>query len=110
MNQLDQQTEQKMKILKVVKEIESNLLSYSLYYAEACNEFAGPIFASLRSDNTASFEEMLQQRQAVANTVSNLSDLRFKPQTSHSRDNMLLLDQLAGSLKRYGSKSVLLKK
>ena len=26
----------------------SNLLLYSLYYAEACNEFAGPISASLR--------------------------------------------------------------
>ena len=39
----------------------SNLLSYSLYYAKACNEFAGPIFASLHLGNTAPFEEMLQQ-------------------------------------------------
>ena len=30
------------------KEFKSNLSLYSLYYAEVCNEFAGPISASLR--------------------------------------------------------------
>ena len=39
----------------------SNLSLYSLYYAEAFNELAGPIFASLRLGNTASFEEMSQR-------------------------------------------------
>ena len=34
----------------------SNLL-YSLYYTEAHNEFLGPIYASLRTGNTASFDE-----------------------------------------------------
>ena len=35
------------------------LLQSLLYEAEACNELAGPISASLRPDNTASFEEIL---------------------------------------------------
>ena len=47
----------------------SNLSLYLLYYAEACNEIAGPISASLRPGNTASFEEMAQRWQAVGNTV-----------------------------------------
>ena len=33
-------------------QFKSNLLLYTLYYAEACNEFAGPIFASLRPQAT----------------------------------------------------------
>ena len=37
--------------------IKLNILLYSLNYAEACNEFEGPIFALLQSDNTAPFEE-----------------------------------------------------
>ena len=46
----------------------SNLSLYSLYYAEACNEFAGPISTSLRPVNTTrSFEEMLQGWRAVGN-------------------------------------------
>ena len=64
-----------------------------MYYAKAFSEFARPIFASLHLGNTASFEEMLQQRQAVGNTVSNLIDQRFEPPTPEM--NMLLLDQLA---------------
>ena len=64
----------------------SNLLFYSLYYAEACNEFAGPIFASLRLGNTAPFEEMLQRWRAVGNTVSDLTSPRFEPQTYCSTD------------------------
>ena len=39
--------------------IKSNLSIYS-YYAEACNEFVKLISASLRPDNRAPFEEMLQ--------------------------------------------------
>ena len=36
--------------------------------------------------NIASFEEMLQRRQAVGNTVYNLTCPRFEPYTSRSRD------------------------
>ena len=64
----------------------SNLSLYSLYYAEAWNEMTGPIYASLRPGNTASFEEVLQRRQAIGDTVSDLTGPRFKPQTSRSRD------------------------
>ena len=67
-------------------QIKSNLSLYSLYYAEACNELAGPISASLRPGNTAPFEEMSQRWRAVGNTVSDLTGLRFEPQTSRSRD------------------------
>ena len=64
----------------------SNLSLYSLDYAEACNELAGPISASLRPGNTAPFEEMSQRWRAVGNTVSDLTGPRFEPQTSRSRD------------------------
>ena len=37
-----------------LEKIKSNLLLYSLYYAETCNELAGPTSASLRPDNTVS--------------------------------------------------------
>ena len=63
-----------------------NLSLYLLDYAEACNELAGPISASLRLGNTAPFEEMLQRWRAVGNTVSDLTGSRFEPQTSRSRD------------------------
>ena len=58
--------------------IKSNLSLYSLYYAEACNKLARPIFTLLRRANTAPFEEMLQRWRAVGNTVSNLTGLRFE--------------------------------
>ena len=48
--------------------LKSNVSLYSLYYAEACNELAGPI-ALLRPGNTAPFKEMLQRWQAIGNTV-----------------------------------------
>ena len=64
----------------------SNLSLYSLDYAEACNELAGPISTSLRPGNTAPFEEMLQRWRAVGNTASDLTGPRFEPQTSRSRD------------------------
>ena len=65
---------------------QSNLSLYSLYYAKACNELARAISASLRLDNTASFEEMSQRWWAVGNTVSDLTGPRFESQTFHSRD------------------------
>ena len=48
----------------------SNLSIYSVDYAEACNELARPISASLRPGNTAPFEEMSQWWRAVGSTVS----------------------------------------
>ena len=63
-----------------------SLSLYSLHYAEACNELAAPISASLRPGNTAPFEEMSQRWRAVGNTVSDLTGPRFEPQTSRSRD------------------------
>ena len=44
---------------------------------------------SLRLGNTAPLEEMLQQWQALGNTVSNLAGPRFEPQTSPSRDECI---------------------
>ena len=76
-------------------QIESNLSLYSLYHAEACNEFAGPISASLRTGNTAPFEEMSQRWRAIGNTVSDLTGPRFELRTSCSRDKCIRLDQLA---------------
>ena len=64
----------------------SNLSLYSLYCAEACNEFAGPISASLRPGNSALFEEMLQRWRVVGNTVSDLTGPKFEPQTYRSRN------------------------
>ena len=55
-------------------------------YAEACNELAAPISASLRPGNTSPFEEMSQRRRAVGNTVSDLIGPRFELQTSRSRE------------------------
>ena len=47
----------------------SNLLLCSLYYAEACNEFAGFFFTPLRPGNTAFFKELSQWWRAFGNTV-----------------------------------------
>ena len=73
----------------IIKQI-ANLSLYSLYDAEACNELAGPISASLHPGNTAPFEEMLQRWQAVDNTVSNLTGPRYEPQTSGSEDEHVI--------------------
>ena len=71
--------------------IKSNLSLYSLHYAKACNEFAGPISASLRPGYTATFEENFEEkllrRRDVGNSVSDLTCPRFEGlQTSHSTD------------------------
>ena len=66
-----------------------NLSLYTLYYAEACNEFARPIFASLRPSNTASLEEMSQRWRAVGNTVSNSTGPGFEPKTSSASDKRI---------------------
>ena len=46
----------------------------------------GPNSASLRLGNTSPFKEVLQQLQAVGNTVSDLTGPRFEPQTFRSRE------------------------
>ena len=74
------------KVMASSNQIKSNLSLYSLHYAEACNELAGPISASLRPGNTAPFEEMSLRWRAIGNTVSDLTGPRFEPQTSRSRD------------------------
>ena len=89
---------------KILNQIKSNFSLYSLYYAEACNELAGPISASLRPGNTAPFEEMLQRWRAVGNTVSDLTGLRFEPQTSRSRDERVTARPTGRSKKKNLSK------
>ena len=69
---------------------------YSLYYAEACYELAGPISVSLCLGNTACLEEMLLRWRAVGNTVSDLigpRDLNLQP--SAPQTNALPLYHLA---------------
>ena len=58
----------------------SNLSLYSLYYAKACNGFAGHIFESMRLGNTALFEEISQRWRAVRNTLSGLTGPNFELQ------------------------------
>ena len=45
---------------------------------------------SLLPGNTASFEEMSQWWQAINNTVFDLTNPRFEPQTSYSRDEHII--------------------
>ena len=70
--------------LKIFK---SNLSFYLLYYAEACYEYAEFISALLYPNYTAPFEEM--RWRAVGLTVSNLTGLKFKPQISYSKDELV---------------------
>ena len=64
--------------------IKSNLLLYSMHYAEACNKFVRPIFASLLPGSTF-FEEMSQRWPAVGNSVSNLTGPRFEQRRTRYR-------------------------
>ena len=78
------------------KKAKSNLSLLSLYYVEACNEFAEPISASYHPPNTAFFEEMSQRWQAVGNTVSDLTGSRSESHTSAQEINALPLNQTEG--------------
>ena len=70
---------------KELCKVKSNLSLCSLYYVEACYEFAGPISASFHPSNTGPFEEMSQRWRAVGNTAQfNRSDI--EPQISQSRN------------------------
>ena len=66
--------------------IKSNISSLSLFYAEACNKYAGPISASLHPNIIAPLKEMLQRFRIVGDTVSDLTGPRFELQTFRSRD------------------------
>ena len=83
-------------ILDIKKTIKSNLLFYSIYYADACNECAGPISVSMRLGNTATLKEISQQWRAIGNAVSDLTGPRFESRTSRFRDERVKLDLLAG--------------
>ena len=61
---------------------------------EACNEFVGPISASLCPSNTASFEEMSKRWRTIGDTVLNSTSLRFEPQTSRSRDERITIQPI----------------
>ena len=76
----------------------SNLSLYLLYYAVACNEFAGLISASLRPGNTASLKQMWQRWRAIGNTVFNFSGSRFEPLTSCSRDERVIARTTGGTM------------
>ena len=78
-------------------------LRYSLYYAEACNEFARPISTSLRLWATQLFSKKWCSGGELLATLSVLTSPRLKPQTSHSK-NTLPLIQLAGQLLTYFKK------
>ena len=62
--------------------IKSNPSLYSLYYAEACKELAGPISVQLHPGNTVPFDEMSHRWRDVGNTVSNLTCSRYKRVTA----------------------------
>ena len=58
----------------------------AVHYAEACNELAGTMYASLRPGDTVPFQEMSQRWRAVGNAVHVLTGPRFESQTSRSRE------------------------
>ena len=61
-----------------------------LYYVEGWSEFVGPIFSSLRPGITVPSKKMLQRWRTVHKTMPNLTDQRFEPQTSLSRDQNVI--------------------
>ena len=56
---------------------------------------------SLRLKNTALFKKMSQRWQAVGNTVFDLIDLSFEPQTSRSRDERVTAQPTEQSRKKH---------
>ena len=69
----------------IIQYIKENVSLYSLDYVEVCNEFPGPVSASLRPGSNALIEEMLQRWRSVGSTVCNLTGPLFEPQTTRSR-------------------------
>ena len=77
----------------------SNLLVFSQYYDEACNQFAGPFFPSSCPGKTLIlFKEILRRWRAVCNTVSDLTGPRFEPHNSRSTDKCVTARSI-----RYGN-------
>ena len=69
---------------KILYSNPSNLSLYLLYYAEAKDEFAGSISASLRPGSIVPFEKMFQRWQHCVRF--DLPGPRFEARTSRSRD------------------------
>ena len=67
---------------KAFKHYNQNLSLYLLHCTEPCNEFAKPIFASLRPDSTAPFEEMF---------LPNIRISKYAKKNTHKRIKFLLL-------------------
>ena len=82
-------------IVKYAYDHSSQLIDVIWFAVSCCGPMSlwGPISASLRSGNAAPFKVMLQQWQAVGNTVSELTCLTFEPPTPET--NALPLDQFA---------------
>ena len=79
---------QKLAERQLVRRLNQKIIFHCsrFFLHEVCNKFVGPIPASLVSCNTAPSEEMLQRWRAVGNNMSDLTSLRFEPQTSRFRD------------------------
>ena len=65
--------------------IKIDILLYSLNYAEACNEFEGPIFELLQSGNAASLEESIAAVASRWQRYVRFNRPRFELQVSRSR-------------------------
>ena len=80
-----------------VNYIQSNLSSYSLYYAEAYNKLSGPISRVVAPmGTTTSVEEMLPLWRAVGNTVFDSTERGLNLGPTVPEAIALPLDQLAG--------------
>ena len=66
--------------------IKLNILLYSLNYAEACNEFEGPIFELLQLGYTSPFEENVAAGASRWQHYVQFDRSRFELQASRSRD------------------------
>ena len=62
----------KPNVVIIVIGIKSNLLLYSLYYAEACNELAGSISAQLRLPETQLFSKKCRSGRKPLATLSSI--------------------------------------
>ena len=69
-----------------------------MYYPEMCNEFAGPVSASLHPGLKVPFEEMLQRWRAVGKIAFELAGPIFEVQNSRSRNKRVTIR----SINRFG--------
>ena len=77
-------------MISMLYKIKSKLSLYSLYYAETCIEFAGPIPASLRLGTT---QILSKKRHSGGEPLATLClirlALRFEPRALRSRDERI---------------------